>query len=244
MTPPAPLQDSASAQSFWLSQMRDTNALNRWVFSQFQSALGKSVLEVGCGTGNFTVMIGETDADVLGVDIDEAFVESARTATRHQTRVKIENRDITESDWDAEFDTVVMLDVLEHLVDDAEFLRRLWNALTPDGRLIIKVPAMPGIFGAMDEVVGHQRRYTRRDLVERIEAAGFSDAKCWSFNFVRVFGWWLNGRVLRRSVPSAAQLRGFNRLVPLFRAIDFIAPPGIGLSLVAIAQRTRVKQSI
>ena len=105
-------------------------------------------------------------------------------------------------------------------------------------------PAMPGIFGAMDEVVGHQRRYTRRDLVERIEAAGFSDAKCWSFNFVWVFGWWLNGRVLRRSVPSAAQLRGFNRLVPLFRAIDFIAPPGIGLSLVAIAQRPRVKQSI
>jgi len=232
-----PVREDPNAQEFWLSQMRETSALNRWVFSQFESALGHNILEVGCGTGNFTALIGEAGTKILGVDIDEGFVKTAQAATEHLSGVTIENRDITKSNWNAEFDTVVMLDVLEHLVSDVEMLERLWRALAPGGRLIIKVPAMPGIFGAMDEVVGHQRRYTRRTLVDAIKAAGFSDPKCWAFNLVGVFGWWLNGRVLRRTVPPAAQLKGFNRLVPLLRAIDIFAPPGVGLSLIAIAER-------
>jgi SAM-dependent methyltransferase len=237
MTQQNQLEEDNSAQAFWLIQMRETNALNQWVFSQFQSEMGQNVLEVGCGSGNFTVMIGNTGADLLAVDIDETFLEAARDATRHQPQVNIEHRDITQSAWDGEFDTIVMLDVLEHLEDDVTLLKSLWRALAPGGRLIIKVPALPGIFGVMDEVVGHQRRYTRRTLVKAIEAAGFSNPKCWAFNFVGVFGWWLNGRVLRRTVPPAAQLKSFNRLVPLFRTVDFFAPPGIGLSLVAIAER-------
>jgi 2-polyprenyl-3-methyl-5-hydroxy-6-metoxy-1,4-benzoquinol methylase len=226
-----------NAQKFWLSQMRETNALNLWVFSQFKSALGHNILEVGCGTGNFTVLIGEAGTKVLGVDIDEVFVKTAQAVTDHLPGVTIENRDITKSDWNAEFDTVVMLDVLEHLVSDVEMLERLWGALAPGGRLIIKAPALPGFFCPMDEAVGHQRRYTRRTLVNAIEAAGFSDPKCWAFNFVGIFGWWLNGSVLRRTTPPVAQLKVFNRLIPLLRTFDFFAPPGVGLSLIAIAER-------
>lgn len=240
MIPADSAQEDASAQDFWLRQMSKTNALNQWVFSQFKYALGQKILEVGCGNGNFTTLIGNTGADLLAVDIDETFVRAARTATHYQARVNVENHDITKSNWNAEFDTVVMLDVLEHLSDDVEMLQRLWHALIPGGKLVIKVPALPGIFGAMDEVVGHQRRYTRRTLGAALSGAGFANTKCWSFNFVGVFGWWLNGRVLRRSVPPVSQLRGFNRLVALFRAIDFIAPPGVGLSLVAIAERPRI----
>jgi SAM-dependent methyltransferase len=242
VTPENSAQEDASAQDFWLRQMNKTNALNQWVFSQFGYALGQKILEVGCGNGNFTAMIGDTGADLLAVDIDETFVRAARTATNHQVRVNVENHDITKSNWNAEFDTIVMLDVLEHLSDDIEILRRLWDALIPGGKLVLKVPALPGIFGAMDEAVGHKRRYTRRTLGSALSGAGFVDTKCWSFNFVGIFGWWLNGHVLHRPVPPAAQLRRFNRLVPLFRAIDLIAPPGVGLSLVAIAERPQFAQ--
>ena len=235
-----PQNQGGNAQGFWLSQMSRTDAFNRWVFSQFETSLGQQILEVGCGTGNFSALIGNTGAELLGVDIDESFVEIARAATHHQPRVTIESRDITKSDWNAAFDTVVMLDVLEHLADDTEMLRRLWRALTPGGRLVLKVPALPGIFGTLDEVVGHKRRYTRRTLAEAIVGAGFAKPKCWSFNFVGILGWWLNGRVLRRSVPPAGQIKSFNRLVPLFRAVDFMAPPGFGLSLIAIADRPKV----
>jgi SAM-dependent methyltransferase len=234
-----PPQADLGAQQFWLEQMGRTSALNRWVFSRFAGALGRDILEVGCGTGNFTRLMGESGARVLGIDIESTFVEAARAATRDQPSVRIEQADILECDWSRQFDTVVLLDVIEHLADDVAILGRLRDALVPGGRIVVKVPAMPALYGSLDEVVGHHRRYTRRGLAAALTAAEFVNISQRAFNAPGMLGWWVNGKLLRRQVPPAAQLKTFDALVPLFRAVDRVMPPGVGLSLVAVGERLR-----
>lgn len=217
--------------------MRDTQALNLWVFSQFAHALGTEILEVGCGNGNFTALLGGSGARVLGIDIDPAFVGEARAATAHLDNVTIEHADITKHHQDKRFDTVVMLDVLEHIEDDIALLANLKERIKPGGSLIVKTPAMPSLYGSLDKAVGHFRRYSRRDLSSRLLRAGFDRIDVHAFNAAGVLGWWINGSLLGRTVPPAGQLKSFNRLVPVFRRLDRLVPAGIGLSLVGIARR-------
>ena len=226
-----------NTQRFWLDQLGSANALNQWVFSQFAENLGDDILEVGCGTGNFTTLMGETGALVHGIDIEPSFVEAAQQATRHQPNVSVEQADIVTGRWRQQFDTIVMLDVIEHIEDDAGILERLNEALIPGGRVVLKAPAMPSVYGALDEAVGHYRRYTCRHLNGVLEAAGFINARTQAFNALGALGWWFNGRLMRRRIPKAAHVSGFNSMVPLARVLDCFMPPGFGLSLIATAER-------
>ncbi len=235
---PNPTRDVA-AQEFWLNHLGQANALNRWVVSEFADVLGQRILEVGCGTGNFTCLLAETGAKVLGIDTEEAFVTTARTATEAYPNARVEVGDVLESRWSSCFDTVVVLDVVEHIADDVGALRCMTRALVAGGRLIAKVPAMPSLYGPMDEVVGYYRRYTRRTLADALSAAGLINVRVWAFNAAGVLGWWLNSKILRRRVPPAAQLRSFNRLVPVLRLADRMSPAGFGLSLFAVGERSQ-----
>ncbi len=89
----------------------------------------------------------------------------------------------------------------------------------------------------MDRSIGHYRRYTARTLHERLERAGFSILLLRYYNLPGILGWWINGRLLHHTVPPAGQLRLFNRLVPLIRAVEKRLPMPLGLSLLAVAER-------
>lgn len=230
----------ASAQSFWLERLKGADAYTQWVFGELAPYLGSSILEVGCGIGNFTALLGATGADVVALDIDPDFAAAAEAATAAQDNVHVECADVTEARWRERFDTVVMLDVVEHIADDEALLRELGRALVPGGRVIVKVPAMPSIHGTLDEAVGHYRRYTRRSLDDVLARAGFTGVRAWHFNMAAVPGWWLNGKVLRRTVPPVGQLNLFNALVPLLRGIERVVRPGFGLSLMAVGERAVV----
>lgn len=230
----------AGAQSFWLERLKGADAYTQWVFGELAPYLGRSILEVGCGIGTFTELLGATGAEVVALDIDPDFAAAAEAATAGQANVHVECADVTETRWHERFDTVVMLDVVEHIADDEALLRELCRALVPGGRAIVKVPAMPSIHGTLDEAVGHFRRYTRHSLEEVLARAGFTGIRAWHFNMAAVPGWWLNGKVLRRTMPPAGQLTLFNALVPLLRRLERVVRPGFGLSLMAVGERAAV----
>lgn len=230
-------QVDSSAQEFWLEQLGSSPAINDWYFSKIRNHLGAKVLEIGCGVGTFTRLIGETGAEVLGLDINKEFVEVARQATSDIDLVKVDQADVTNGDWNKEFDTVVALDVIEHIEDDRAMLEALFAALHPGGTAIIKVPAMQSIYGTLDEVVGHYRRYSRKTIEAVMSEAGFESIDVHYFNVPGILGWWLNGSLLRRTVPSAGQVEMFERLLPVVRAVDFVSPNCLGLSIVATATR-------
>jgi SAM-dependent methyltransferase len=125
---------------------------------------------------------------------------------------------------DQHFDTAICLNVVEHLEDDLGALRNIYNALEPGGRAIVLVPCGPKLFGTLDEVLGHFRRYTIPQLSSVSQQAGFDVERVIEFNRAGSPAWWLNGRVLKRKTFGLNQIRLLNFLTPLFRKVDSILP--------------------
>jgi SAM-dependent methyltransferase len=134
------------------------------------------------------------------------------------------------------FDTVICLNVVEHLANDFGALRNIWDALEENGCAIVLVPSGPNLYGTLDEVLGHYRRYTKLQFVELAARAGFHIETVLSFNRAGSPAWWLNARVLRRKTFGLWQIKALNFLTPLFRVIDrFLPLPP--LSIIAILRK-------
>src|SRR6185295_17724061 len=128
------------------------------------------------------------------------------------------------------FDSVILLDVLEHIEHDVALLARLRARLKPGGCIVLKVPAMKSLHSKMDDAIGHWRRYDRASLAAALTEAGFEAERLWPFNAFAVPGWWLNGRILKRTTPPAEQVKLFNRLIPVLRPLDKALRHVMGLS--------------
>jgi len=231
------VSESAAAQDFWLENLGEADKFNRWVLSCFERHLGPSVLEIGCGSGNFTVLMAGRGHRVTGVDVEPAYVEAARRRVSGFPDTRVSCLDATAEEWPEPFDTVVLLDVLEHIERDAELLSRLRRALKPGGKLILKVPAGSWLLGPMDTAIGHFRRYDKKSLADTMLSVGLAPVEMSYFNMASTLGWWFNGRVLRRTVPPSGEIRLFNSLVPVFRAMESVIAPPFGLSLIAVGER-------
>jgi SAM-dependent methyltransferase len=131
-------------------------------------------------------------------------------------------------------DTIICVNVLEHVDDDAGAMRNMHAALPPDGRLVLLVPHLQSLFGTLDEALEHRRRYAKDGLRALAQAAGFSVETIFEFNRASAPGWLLNGRLLRKRDFGRFQLKIFDSLVWLFRLIDGWLPwPGQSVVLVA-----------
>jgi SAM-dependent methyltransferase len=226
-----------SAQSEWLEQLEEAGNFTRWVGDAIAPHLRGRALEIGCGTGTYTEILAHSCPEVLAVEIEPSFAEASRRRFAGSGRVRVIEADARALPDLGRFDTILMLDVLEHIEDDVGMLRDLGRRLSPGGRLVLKVPALPALYGALDKAIGHWRRYSRRSLAEAAGRAGLTLAECRAFNLAAAPGWWLNGRILGRTHPPAQQLRLYDRLVPLFRAVDRVSGPPLGASLIAAAVR-------
>ena len=132
-------------------------------------------------------------------------------------------------------DTVVCLNVLEHVEDDAAALRNIHGVLECGGRAIILVPSGQELFGALDVALGHFRRYTKEELHEKLARAGFRVERVLGFNRIARPGWYVSGKILRRSTLGRFQLRAFDSLVWLWRRVDAYLPwPPVSIIAVCV----------
>jgi hypothetical protein len=131
------------------------------------------------------------------------------------------------------YDTVICLNVIEHVERDVEAMRNIRSVLAADGRAVILVPQGQWNYGTLDEVLGHFRRYSRTSLVAAAQQAGFDVEKVLEFNRFGTFAWFLNGRILRRRTFGLGQIKMLNVLVPVMRLLDRVLPTP-PLSLIVI----------
>jgi SAM-dependent methyltransferase len=225
-----------TAQDFWLDQLGRAQAFNRWVFSHVEQHLQGDVLEIGCGSGNFTVLMAAAGYRVTGVDLHAPYVGTARARLESYPAANVFCADATSSEFAAQYDTVVMLDVLEHIDDHIGFMAKLRAALRPGGRIILKVPAYQWLMCDMDRAIGHFRRYDRPMLKAALAQAGFDLVTQRYFNLPAVAGWLVNGKILRQTTPPAEQLAAFERLVPVFKLLERALPVPAGVSLIAVGR--------
>ncbi len=223
-----------------LCAMEDAGRFNRWMADTISPFLGDEVLEIGAGIGNLTRLLCPVRRRYVVTDIDPAYLDHLRSQLQSLPNVTTAACDLQSSDDFAPFrasvDTVVCLNVLEHIEDDRSGLRNIYESLCPGGRAIVLVPQGAAAFGTIDEVLGHCRRYSRTELEEKMKATGFRIEQMLEFNRITYPGWILNGRIFRRRTLSRFQLRVFDVLVPLWRRVDRFLP-WPPTSLIAVGRK-------
>jgi len=213
---------------------------NLWMADTIRPFVGQRVLEIGAGMGNLARYLSRGRSRYVATDLESEHLVRLRNRLRHRPKLETAVVDLARASDFAPFaeqmDTVVCLNVLEHLKDDLACLRNIASALEPGGRAIILVPEGQSLFGQMDIVLEHQRRYSRAQLESRMQEAGFIVEQILSFNRVSRPAWFVNSRVLRRSSLGRFQLKLFDHTVWLWRRVDRFIPWG-PTSLVAIGRK-------
>jgi len=164
------------AASFWF---RSRNALIVWALGRhFPSA--RDLLDVGCGTGYVLAGIAEAAAP-LSLQASDAQSSGLAFARDRVPQAHLYQLDARSLPFDREFDVVGAFDVIEHLDEDERVLSEMWRAVRPGGGALITVPQHRWLWSAEDDAGGHKRRYTRRELVAKVERAGFTVERVTSF---------------------------------------------------------------
>jgi SAM-dependent methyltransferase len=221
-----------------LGRLNRAPRFTKWMADAIRPYVGERVLEIGAGTGNLTAQLIPR-LSYWATDINPLYLMYLENVGRSRPymRVGFTDAEKAESYPKETFDTVICLNVVEHLVDDRGALLNIRSALDAGGRAIILVPCGPGLYGTLDEVLGHQRRYTRETLEQLIISAGLELEKMIEFNRVGVIAWWVNGQLLRRRTFGLWQIKILNVMTPLFRAIDKVLPLP-PLSLIAVIRKS------
>jgi glycosyltransferase involved in cell wall biosynthesis len=222
-----------------LTSLEKARRFNRWMSDEVRPHVGARVLEIGAGIGNITVWLLPRDS-WMASDINPNYLHYLQNLTAAKPYLEVARVDVERAgDFTAlagRFDTVLCLNVLEHVADPLQALRNMRSALEPGGKLVLYVPHGRGLYSSLDEVLGHRCRYDRAMLARELADAGFALVEQRFFNRAAVPGWWWNGRILKRRSFSRVQLKLFDLAVPVLRLVDRLLPWN-GLGLVAIARR-------
>lgn len=203
--------------------------------------LGRRVMEIGCGVGNFTQHLIDREL-VIGIDVVQDCVSEHQKRFRHLSHVSSYVADILDPSFKEfareKLDSVVCMNVLEHISDDLGALRHMHDILPKGGRAVLIVPAFEALFGPIDEKLGHYRRYTKASMAKVAGQAGFRCTTLRYFNTVGFFGWFANSHLFRKTEQSEAQIRFFDsRVVPVLSAIEDRIPPPFGQSVFTVLER-------
>jgi len=227
-----------------LARLNRAPRFTKWMADTIRPYLGERVLELGAGTGNLTSNLVPRTV-YWASDINPHYLERLKRLqnTRPYLQVQYTDASAGETYPAQQFDTVVCLNVVEHLEDDVRALSNIRGSLEKNGRAIILVPNGPGMFGSLDRALGHYRRYTREQLLEACERAGFRVEKVLKFNRVSAPGWWLNGRILRKTTLGFWQMKILNTFLPLARPLDRFLPfPHLSWIVILRADEQRQSQ--
>ena len=222
-----------------LTSLNHVRKFSSWMARCISPGVGRRVLEIGAGIGNLTRHLMPRDA-YMATDINRHYLAYLRNVSLGKPYMQVRELNLADGagfkQLESSFDTVICLNVLEHIAGDLEGLQNMYCALEPGGKAIVLVPQGKHLYCSLDRVLGHVKRYSRQELIELMQQAGFVNIQVRDFNKFGVPGWILNGRLLKRDYFSRVQLKLYNMLTPVMALCD-AALPWIGLSLIATGEK-------
>ena len=227
-------------QTETLDILAEAKNYNQRILQQLLPYVGESLLEIGCGTGTFTQHFIEKASHVTALDVVAEYVPKVyQTVQCPEGKVlDVRCQNVFETTEGIEpVESVVMLNVLEHIEDDMQAVQTLNKLLLPGGRLMILVPAHQFLYSDYDRSIHHYRRYTTRSLNQVLTDNGFAIQDSFYFNFIGIFGWWMRFCLLKKDAMEPASVKLFDKLSPLFGMLEQPFRLPLGLSVITIATK-------
>jgi SAM-dependent methyltransferase len=216
-----------------------------WILDQFGETVGRRVWDAGAGTGHMAALLRPRVDLLLATEFSDGNLRALEQRFADDAKIEVRRYDLQDEAANSPahgLDTVIVLDVLEHLEDDLMALRKMHLALEDGGRLLVKVPAMPSLYCGIDEASHHYRRYTRRQLRDRLTEAGFGVVRARYMNLPGAIAYFWKGKIRGGETNFSATVHpgrmGFyNSLIPWIARWERLVPAPVGLSVIAIAER-------
>ncbi len=247
-----PYDSTATANAFSypgreLEAMHGASNYHRWILQVFKPFLGRHLVEVGAGVGSFSELILENHAcetlsliEPSGKMFEQlsAYAQTLKTTTQVSTYHGTLSQVMPIIKTKQEPQSIIYVNVLEHISDDLFELNAIRESLAAEGRLFLFVPALSWLYGPFDERVGHVRRYTRGELADKLNRSGFKVLLMKYFDLPGIAPWWIKYRLFKSANMEPAAVKLYDRLVvPATRFLESLIAPPIGKNIIAIAQK-------
>lgn len=223
--------------------LKNANRYQEWIYSLIAPYLGKRILEVGAGIGSYTNRLLGREF-IVATDISDYYVSQMAKRFANRSEVSTQVFDVCNISEKQKalfisqrFDSIMLINVLEHIEKDLKSLMDLKDFLNTAGRLVIVAPAMQFLYGSLDQAYCHRRRYLRRDFEHMSAPLKMSLEVCRYFNFFGMYGWYMNAKLCKKNYLSRRQVIFFDKLVPLLQRLEKIFLPPAGLSIVAVFKK-------
>jgi SAM-dependent methyltransferase len=198
------------------------------------------VAEIGAGIGNFSSLLLKK-----GVKQLVAFEPSENMYHRLEQRLAVyPGVEVIQgffkdslSEYKGYFDSVVYVNVLEHVEDDKEEMSCVVSSLKKNGFVCIFVPALSWLYSHLDKKLNHYRRYHKKDIIRLFQGAGLEIVKVRYFDFLGIFPWYIKFTLLKQSMKSGNVQLYDKMVVPVMRCLESIITPPIGKNILAVAQK-------
>lgn len=206
------------------------------MFDHFRPFVHGRVAEIGAGIGMFTERILDTPAVEHVVAIEPEPTLADRLRAIEDPRVEVCAEMLPDAPTlqaqPESFDYVLCQNVLEHIEDDIMAVRAMAAAVKPGGAMTILVPAHPWLYGRLDALYGHHRRYTPARLRVALDRPDLQVQRIYRFNALGILGWVVKNRQADPTLDPRS-LRVYEQLLKLYRPIEDRVRLPVGLSLIA-----------
>jgi SAM-dependent methyltransferase len=220
-----------------LEELEQSKKYSAWILDLIAPHVRGRILEVGAGRGTYSQYFAE-HGHLTALEPSEANCVALRERLGDHPNVVVVNAQLDGSAAPGSYDTVVLLNVLEHIPDDHRALGDIFESLAPGGKIVLWVPAFEALYGKFDQRIGHYRRYRRNELLAVVHNVGFQQVTARYANLPGFFAWWLVVRVLGRTPTDGRLASIYDRcFIPVIRRVERIVRPPFGQSLLVVAQR-------
>lgn len=217
---------------------------NFWMYKTIKPYLQGNILEIGSGIGNISSFFLADGATITLSDTNTFYIEKLKSkflSSKHlQDVLLIDIQNVLfEKKYASlkdQYDSIFLLNVLEHVEDDSAGIKNCKYLLKPGGTLLILTPAYSYLYSSLDKALGHYRRYTKDRINKLFEMNNMTVQKNFYFNTLGIVGWFY-GKILRLRTISSTEMKAYNKLTPLSKIIDKITFRKIGLSVITAGKK-------
>lgn len=232
-----------------LEVIAEAGRFNKWMYQTIKPFVTGKTLEIGSGIGNLSAFFLKDNIHITLSDIEEDYIITLNKRFGVlKTLESIISVDLEKPYFETtyftikeKFDTVILLNVLEHIEDDKLAIRNSQYLLKPGGKIIILTPAYNFLYSSLDRSLGHYRRYTTQHLKNIFKDAGYKIENSFYFNFIGIFAW-LYGKILGLKLIPKDEMKVFNLLVTPGKIADKIIFRKAGLSAIIVARKESIKK--